>query len=108
MLEAVLVVYSAFIARVEKENHTNIFGVVYHIGYMIILYGNIPHKHIMKTKKKYMVNATIIYGVRSWQSNFYWTNIFFVLSTGRRKDQGLELQLHALQNLGHIIVQAQV
>ena len=29
-------------------------------------------------------------------------------STGRRKDQGLELQLHAVQNCGQIIVQAQV
>ena len=44
MLEAVLVVYSASVARSEKENHTNIFSGVYYIGYMIILHGNIPHK----------------------------------------------------------------
>ena len=28
--------------------------------------------------------------------------------TGRRKDQGLELQLNAVQNCGHVIVQALV
>ena len=28
------------------------------------------------------------------------------LTTGRRKDQGLELQLHAVQNCGQVIVQA--
>ena len=30
------------------------------------------------------------------------------LSTWRRKDQGLKLQLHAVQNFGKVIVQAQV
>ena len=30
------------------------------------------------------------------------------LTTGRRKDQGLELQSHAVQNCGQVIVQAQV
>ena len=39
MLEAVLVVYIACIVRLGKENHTNIFGGVYHIRYMIILHG---------------------------------------------------------------------
>ena len=29
-------------------------------------------------------------------------------STSRRKDQGMELQLHAVQNCGQVIVQAQV
>ena len=28
------------------------------------------------------------------------------LLTGRRMDQGLELQLHAIQNFGQVIVQA--
>ena len=36
MLEAVLVVYSVRVARLKKENHTNIFGGLYHIEYMII------------------------------------------------------------------------
>ena len=40
MLEAVLVVYSACIARLEKENHMNIFGGVYHIYYMVIYHMN--------------------------------------------------------------------
>ena len=30
------------------------------------------------------------------------------LPTGRRTDQGLELQLNAVQNCGQVIVQAQV
>ena len=30
------------------------------------------------------------------------------LTTGRRKDQGLELQSHAVQNCGQVIVQALV
>ena len=74
----------------------------------MILYGNIPHKQLRKQKQQYIVNATTIHGVRSWWSNFYWTSIFLFLSTGRRKDQGLELQLHAVQNCGQVIVQAQV
>ena len=39
MIEAVLVVYSVYIVRSEKENHRNIFGGLCHIIYMIILYG---------------------------------------------------------------------
>ena len=69
MLEAVLVVYSAFIARVEKENHMNIFGVVYHIGYMIILHGNIQHEHLMKTK-------TTIHGECNYNSAHIYLLIF--------------------------------
>ena len=52
--------------KIGKENHMNIFGGVYHIGYRIILHGNIPHKQIRKQKQQYMVNATTIHGVRSW------------------------------------------
>ena len=60
MLEAVLVVYSACVARLEKDNHMNIFRGVYHIEYMIILHGNISHKQIRKQKQQYIVNAAII------------------------------------------------
>ena len=61
MIEAVLVVYSVLVARLEKENHMNIFNGVYHMGYMIILHGNIPHKQIRKQKQQCMVNATTIH-----------------------------------------------
>ena len=50
MVETVLVVCSACIARLEKEYHTNIFSGVYHIRYMIILHGNIPHEQIRKQR----------------------------------------------------------
>ena len=30
------------------------------------------------------------------------------LLTARKKDQGLQLQLHAVQNFGQVIIQAQV
>ena len=61
MLEAILVVYSACVARMEKENHMNIFGGVYHIGYRIILHGNMPHKQIRKQKQQYTMNSTTIH-----------------------------------------------
>ena len=52
MIEAVLVAYSACIVRSEKENHMNIFSGVHHIGYMIILHDNIPHKQIRKQRTR--------------------------------------------------------
>ena len=55
-----------------------------------------------------MVNPITIHGIRNWWSNFYWTGISWFSSTGRRKDQGLELQLNAVQNCDQVIVQAQV
>ena len=56
MLEAVLVVYSACVVRLEKENHMNIFGGLYHIYIYIYIYDNIT----WKTKLQYMVNPITI------------------------------------------------
>ena len=64
MLEAVLVVYSVHVVRLEKENHMNVFGEVYQIGYMIILHGNIPHEQIRKQQQQYMVSATTIQSLK--------------------------------------------
>ena len=47
MTEAVLVVSSVYIA-VSKKEFLCIFVGLYHIIYMIILHGNIPHKQIRK------------------------------------------------------------
>ena len=43
-------------------------------------------------------------------SDLTFTGLVFswFLPTGRRMDQGLELQLKAVQNFGQVIVQAQV
>ena len=45
-----------------------------------------------------------IHGVRSWWSNIYWTSIFLVFKQLEKKDEELELQSHAVQNCGQVIV----
>ena len=62
---------------------------------MITLHGNLP-----LPKKQYMA-----WGV----GDLTFTGLLFswFLLTGRRMDQGLELQLNAVQNFGQVIVQAQ-
>ena len=66
---------------------------------MIILHGNILHKQIRKqktihgtTQQQFMVSGV---------GDLTFTGLVFswFFSTGRRKDQGLELQLHAVQKL---------
>ena len=75
---------------------------------MIILHGNIPHKQIRKQKQQYMVNATTIHGVRSWFSNFYWTSIFLVLSTGEERIKDWSYNYMLYKTVDQVIVQAQV
>ena len=62
---------------------------------MITLHGNLP------PQKQYMVSGV---------GDLTFTGLVFswFLLTGRRMDQGLELQLNAVQNCGQVIVQAQV
>ena len=58
-----------------------------------------PHKN--NTKQQYMVSGV---------GDLTFTGLVFscFLPTGRRMDQGLELQLNAVQNCGQVIVQAQM
>ena len=66
---------------------------------MIILHGNIPtQKTMLSNKKKYIVSGV---------GDLTFTGLVFswFLPTGRRTDQGLELQLNAVQNCGQFIVQ---